>query len=1375
LIPNHPGLRTSDADVEMIGITIEGPIRADGRIHRAGSIRRVVALCLVVGTLLPSVTRAQDVPGFAAAGVTIGFAPAGGPTAASGVTIAFQNATDTATGGSAVTIGFGAPLPSAVLLGKPRNSAFSADPVNTATGNYVFDRTDLAMPGRGIGLAFSRFYNSLDAGAASGVPLGIGWTHSYQVTLKVVPADQSVEVRWGDGHTDYYNWTGSSYVPRYPGLFDTLTRAPDGTFTIQQKTQMRWHFTPIGSLDTISDRNGNAVTLTYDGGGRLTTVQEPGGRTLSCAYDAAGHITAISDPLSRSVQFAYDGADNLVSSTDPAGGGTTYTYDANHQMLTARDPRGNAFIANTYDPDRKIVTWQADAKGNRFQFAYDTASGQTTITDPLGHSSVDAHDVSSRLVKQTDRLGYSVSYTYDNQNNRTSITDKNGNLTTYSYDAAGNVLTKTDPLSNVTAITYDANNNPLTRTDALNQATQFTYDAQGNLITTTDLLSHVTAVTYDAAGLPLAVTDPRHNTTTNTHDAQGNLTRVTNALDNHTDYTYDGVGRRLTVTDARGHTATFTYDANNNLLTTTDARGGVTTYTYDENNNRLSVTDPRGKTTTSTYDVKDLLSTTTDALSHTETNTYDKLDRKTAVTDQNGHTTGFAYDPVGNLIATQDPLLNTTSFTYDGNGDRLIVQDPLGKVTTSTYDTLNRVTQVADALTHVSSTEYDALGRVTATVNAKSQKTKFSYDKLGRLLQVTDAANGTVTYTYDENGNRRSMTDPNQHPTTYDYDELNRITLMVEPLGNTTAYRYDAVGNLIQKTDPNGHTIQYAYDELNRLATITYPDASTVTFTYDPNGNRTQMVDSLGTTTYQYDELNRMTQYTDPFGKIVGYGYDPVGNRTTLTYPGGNAVTYAYDPVNRMTGVTDWSNHTTNYSYDAASRLALTTNPNGTTAAYTYDDAGRLTALTNAKLDASLISNYAYTLDEIGNQLHVDQTEPLPPVFASHQTAYTYDTENRMTSAGGTAATFDNNGNMMANGADSIAYDFENRLTQSTIDAVTSQYLHDGRGNRLAKTVAGMTTRYVLDVNRPTTNILAETDGSGTMTASYVYGLGMVARILPDGSELIYHYDSRGSTIGLTDASGKVTDAYSYDPFGAPLAHTGATVNSFTYVGRHGVMDDGNGLAYVRARYYMPATGRFLTKDPQTGNERDGQSLHRYIYALNNPVRLIDISGLSAQEGTLYRNPYGSSDTAHAQVLNPNTILSGLSANNRWQFLELLKESGDVAQTLIKLREWWDQRSYGSNVLGLASDAVALYEEHEQIKTEVQNGQIRKENAAPLEATHDLLNLGIDYNPGTKFADWLSGGQISKNTKKIIDAIADPIGNECQRAGISAAECESYR
>ena len=64
-------------------------------------------------------------------------------------------------------------------------TAIHGDPVNTATGNYVYQRRDLELPGIGMALRLDRSYNSREASkaGAAGLPLGYGWTHSYQVSL----------------------------------------------------------------------------------------------------------------------------------------------------------------------------------------------------------------------------------------------------------------------------------------------------------------------------------------------------------------------------------------------------------------------------------------------------------------------------------------------------------------------------------------------------------------------------------------------------------------------------------------------------------------------------------------------------------------------------------------------------------------------------------------------------------------------------------------------------------------------------------------------------------------------------------------------------------------------------------------------------------------------------------------------------------------------------------------------------------------------------------------------------------------------------------------------------------------------------------------
>ncbi|HZX49126.1 MAG TPA: RHS repeat-associated core domain-containing protein, partial [Nitrospirota bacterium] len=317
---------------------------------------------------------------------------------------------------------------------------------------------------------------------------------------------------------------------------------------------------------------------------------------------------------------------------------------------------------------------------------------------------------------------------------------------------------------------------------------------------------------------------------------------------------------------------------------------------------------------------------------------------------------------------------------------------------------------------------------------------------------------------------------------------------------------------------------------------------------------------------------------------------------------------------NRLWTVTDWLGKITTYSYDDAGNLFDILNPNNTKVVYAYDTADRLTGLSNTKSDSTVISSYTYTLDAIGNHENTAQNEPLIPIIPSQNVTYTHDAENRMTDAGGVTNTFDANGNMTARGSDTFTYDYNDRLVESTVGGVLTQYKYDGFGNRLVKIEGGTTTRYVQDINGSLNNVLAETDATGTIAAYYVYGLGLISKVLPDGTAHYYHYDSRGSTIALTDAGENVTDSYAYDPFGNVVNRTGATANPFRYVGRYGLIDEGNGLTYIRARYYVPELGRFITKDPLTGKDGDTQSLNRYVYAVNNPVRLVDISGLSPLE-----------------------------------------------------------------------------------------------------------------------------------------------------------------
>jgi RHS repeat-associated protein len=91
-----------------------------------------------------------------------------------------------------------------------------------------------------------------------------------------------------------------------------------------------------------------------------------------------------------------------------------------------------------------------------------------------------------------------------------------------------------------------------------------------------------------------------------------------------------------------------------------------------------------------------------------------------------------------------------------------------------------------------------------------------------------------------------------------------------------------------------------------------------------------------------------------------------------------------------------------------------------------------------------------------------------------------------------------------------------------------------------------------------------------------------------------------------------VTGTYEYDAFGSVRTHTGASTE-WSYTGEQ---NDPTGVEYLRARYYDPTIGRFLSRDLFAGLVQVPQSLNRYAYVLNNPLRWVDPWGLRNVEGT---------------------------------------------------------------------------------------------------------------------------------------------------------------
>ena len=213
---------------------------------------------------------------------------------------------------------------------------------------------------------------------------------------------------------------------------------------------------------------------------------------------------------------------------------------------------------------------------------------------------------------------------------------------------------------------------------------------------------------------------------------------------------------------------------------------------------------------------------------------------------------------------------------------------------------------------------------------------------------------------------------------------------------------------------------------------------------------------------------------------------------------------------------------------------------------------------------------------------------------------YQYDAANRLIEAGGVSYTWDNNGNLLSDGTSTYTYNHANRLAGVAQDGVAYSYAYNGMGDRLQQSVDGVTTNYTLDLNTGLTQVLAD----GTHT--YLYGRGRIAQVSA-GTPEYFLGDALGSMRQVTDPADEAVLTRSYQPYGGVLSQHGGGATPYGFTCER---MDGTGLVHLRARYLNTVVGRFLNKDPWSGNVYYPLSMNRWMYVEGNPVNTVDPSGL---------------------------------------------------------------------------------------------------------------------------------------------------------------------
>ncbi len=547
------------------------------------------------------------------------------------------------------------------------------------------------------------------------------------------------------------------------------------------------------------------------------------------------------------------------------------------------------------------------------------------------------------------------------------------------------------------------------------------------------------------------------------------------------------------------------------------------------------------------------------------------------------------------------------------------------------YNNLDQVTRITYPDNKYKSYQYSSCCpfKIDSITERSGRTTFYAYDQANRLTAVTDPAGGVTAFTYDANGNRASITDPKGNITRFDYDANNNLIKKTYADGTFDSFSYDAnnpSNNLLARTNARGIKTNYLYSDLGKLARFWDEGGTATYYFYDNFGRET----SAYSTDYWYldrtydanSQLLTLTLRNHPETRVA-YQYDALGRRTLMTRGSGQPVAYAYDHLNRLTRVTA-GDQVYIYGYAGASPLVRTlTRPNGAVTTYDYDILNRLTQMTTRIWD-TVVCSYAYSYNDQDLRAGETATEPAsPPPYVSSLTNYEYNNVNaltRITNSGVTDLVYDASGNL-TNGYTpqgypfTAVYDGSNRLTTFSYTVGSDVYRtgYNYVGNLLVQKIVSLNgqatdwKRYLYDGFQ----IMQEQDRNFNIISEYTWGQGLPGGIgglldLYQGAvHFSYLYDGKGNVTALLDPNGNVAATYQYDPFGAPRVPANSIKQPFQFSTKP--YDEKTGLCYYGYRFYVPALGRWLTRDPL--GEESGINLYRF--AVNNPLNMIDPNGLT--------------------------------------------------------------------------------------------------------------------------------------------------------------------